>query len=65
MENHKFKPSYYDLPLYMRIFPLFRNEEFSESPRKRDAFEDFIALYSICAAFGFIRPATGYFSPYI
>ena len=61
MENHRNKPAYYDLPLYMRIFPFLRNDEYiAENPRKRDAFEDYLTLYSALVAFGFVRPNTNW-----
>lgn len=56
MKNHGCKPAYYDLPLYMRIFPFLKNEEYiCKSKQKRDSFEDFLVLYSIFTAFGFIN----------
>lgn len=58
------KPAFYDLPLYMRIFPFFFRNEYFEyrvpKPYERDAFEDFTTLYSLFAVYGLITPNTWY-----
>jgi len=62
MSEHNFKPAYYDYPLYMRIFPFLRNDEYGYNPRhlKRDAFEDYLTLYSAFVIYGLVRPNNPY-----
>lgn len=62
MSEHRRKPAYYDLPLYMRIFPFFGNDEYGygQCPQKRDAFEDFLSLYSLFVVYGVVRPNNWY-----
>lgn len=67
MNENRRSSVYYDLPLYMRIFPNFydfHGYEYYKKPRKRDAFEEFLNLYSVFAFYGMIRPNGWYNGTY-
>ena len=61
MSEYKNKPAWYDYPLYMRIFPLLKNDK---NLYKRDAFEDYLTLYSVFVLYGAVRPNSSIYSGY-
>lgn len=66
MSDNRSKPAWYDYPLYMRIFPLLKNYEhgYNGRLRKRDAFEDYLTLYSVFVLYGAVRPNSSIYGGY-
>ena len=61
MSNYKNKPAWYDYPLYMRLFPLLKSVR---NLNKRDAFEDYLTLYSVFVLYGAVKPYDSVYSGY-